>query len=462
MLGYTCLNIRIEQVGISMQIAIQRRSLLRFFAVLPAVVLCLLCDNVVARDEYESAPILYSKTEPQNSVSKLQTRLDERKSQLVYDDQHGYLKSVLKQLNVPISSQMLVFSKTSLQIRHIEPRSPRAIYFNDDVYVGWVQGGDVLEVSVADPRLGAVFYSLEQKESQQPQFRRETHRCLQCHSSRRTQDVPGHVVRSLYTAYDGRPVFSAGSFNTDHTSPLEERWGGWYVTGQHGKQRHMGNVLVIDREKPQDINRDAGANVKKLDSLFDTKPYLSPHSDIVAMMVMAHQAQMHNHIAAAGFQCRQALHSNGIMNRALERDADYRSPSTERRIRKAVERLLRYLLFSNMAGLEQPVKGTNKFSQEFSQQGPRDRHGRSLRDFDLKNGLFQYQCSYLIYSEAFDQLPGEIKSPLYRRLWEVLSGQDNSEDFRHLNQESRSVILEILRDTKRDLPDYWQDKAASE
>ncbi len=416
--------------------------------------------SAFAKDDYDVEPILYSTATPHDPISVLQQRLEAGKTQLEFDERHGYLKSVLKQLAVPVSSQMLVFSKTSLQIRHIEPRSPRAIYFNDDVYIGWVQGGDVLEVSAVDPQLGAMFYTLDQTQSEKPRFERATHQCLQCHVSRKTQDVPGHLVRSLYTAFDGRPIFNAGTFNTDHTSPLNERWGGWYVTGRHGKQRHMGNVLVVDRENPTKVNLDAGANVTKLDSLFDTSPYLTPHSDIVAMMVMAHQAQMHNHITAANFQARQALYSNEVMNRALEREAAFRSPSTERRIKKSAERLLRYLLFCNMALLEQPVIGTNTFSQEFSKLGPRDSRDRSLRDFDLKTRLFRYPCSFLIYSHAFEHLPAEVKALVYRRLWEVLTGVDESEDFGHLTPADRQAILEILRDTKSDLPDYWQSEQA--
>ena len=47
--------------------------------------------------------------------------------------------------------------------RHtVSGRTPRALYFNDDVFVGYCQDGEVLEISVADPQLGAVFYTLGQ------------------------------------------------------------------------------------------------------------------------------------------------------------------------------------------------------------------------------------------------------------------------------------------------------------
>ncbi len=415
-----------------------------------------------AEDAFEAPPILYSATDPHNPVTELQSHLDDGTAVLEFDDEQGYLKGVLKLLQVPVSSQMLVFSKTSLQIQHISPRSPRAIYFNDDVYVGWVQGGERIEISVADSRLGAVFYTLDQRQTDAPRFQRETHQCLQCHASRRTQDVPGHLVRSLYTAFDGRPIFNAGTYDTDHTSPFDQRWGGWYVTGEHGAQRHMGNVLVMDRQQPEEINRDAGANVTKLDSLFDTSPYLTGHSDIVAMMVMAHQAQMHNHIAATSFETRQALHSNDVMNRALDRDDDYRSDSTERRINKAAEKLLHYLLFVDEVELSQPVKGSTSFADEFAQTGPKDHQGRSLRDLDLQKRLFRYPCSFLIYSAAFRQLPPDVKDVVLRRLWDVLQGVDVSAEFQHIRTADRQAILEILRETLPDLPDYWHAHPAAD
>ena len=115
------------------------------------------------------------------------------------EDGGGYLRSVLKLLYVPVSSQGLVFSKTSLQLFRISPSNPRAIYFNDNVYVGWVRSGEVIEVSTADPNLGAVFYTLDQTASTNPKFVRRAE-CLQCHSSRSTKDVPGHIVRSIFPA----------------------------------------------------------------------------------------------------------------------------------------------------------------------------------------------------------------------------------------------------------------------
>ncbi|MEQ8791483.1 MAG: hypothetical protein RIC55_34790 [Pirellulaceae bacterium] len=412
--------------------------------------------SVFGQLDYDRPPILYSTAEVHDPVARLQTRLDRGEAKLEFDGPGGYLKSLLKELAVPESSQMLVFSKTSFQQRLISPRTPRALYFNDDVYVGFVQNGDVLELSSMDPQQGAIFYTLRQDDDGSPRFVRDRGNCLTCHASSRTQEVPGHVVRSVYPSLSGLPHFGSGTFRTNHTSPLSQRWGGWYVTGTHGKQRHMGNVVSRDRDRPEILDVEAGANRATLEDLFDTDPYLTGHSDIVALMVLEHQTEMHNRITHAGFSARIALQQSASMNEILERPADYLSESTERRLDNAAEKVVGYLLFQEEAELTDPIRGTSGFAEEFAARGPFDRQGRSLRQFDLRRRLFKHPCSYLIYSAEFDALPPPIKDRVHRRLWEVLTGQDSSDEFAHLAASDRRAILEILRDTKKELPEYWR------
>jgi hypothetical protein len=343
-----------------------------------------------------------------------------------------------------------------LQRQRINPRTPRAIYFGDDAYVGFCQKGDLIEVAAVDPQLGTVFYSLNQKKADRPRFTRQTDNCLICHSSSFNQGYPGQVVRSVYADGMGLPVLSSGGYRIDHSSPLEHRWGGWYVTGTSGKQTHLGNMIVRGNPRPEDIDNSANVNVTSLDRYFKTSPYLTPHSDIVALMVLEHQAEMHNRIARANFLTRQALRDEAEFNKALGRPADYRSESTQSRIKSAGEPVVKYLLMCEEARLTDAVKGTSGFAEEFVKRGPRDRRDRSLRDLDLKRRLFAYPCSYLIYSEAFEGLPAVVKDYVWRRLWEVLSGQDTSKDFAHLSAEDRRAIVEILRETKSNLPDYFK------
>ena len=407
----------------------------------------------------ESDAIRYGVPAKRDPIAVLQKKLDAGQVQLSFDEKHGYLPAVLKALGVSQQTQMLVFSKTSFQFNRISPATPRALYFNDDVYVGWVQNGEVVEISAVDPERGAIFYSLDQRPSAKPRFERRDE-CLQCHASPRTLGVPGHLVRSVYSDNEGFPQTQAGGFVTDHRSPFAERWGGWYVTGTHGEQRHLGNVVVEDKSHPDRLRVEAGANIIDLKGLVDASPYLTRHSDIVALMVLEHQTRMHNLFTRVSYETKVALRSQTEMNKALGRPAAEWSDSTKRRIYSPAEVLLRYLLFVEEPEFLSPVRGTSGLEHSFASNGPRDSQGRSLRDMDLKRKTFRYPCSYLIYSEAFDAIPQPAKDYLLRRLWEVLTGKDNSPDFKSLRREDRQAVLEILRETKKGLPGFWYPAAA--
>ena len=407
--------------------------------------------------EFERGPIFYNRPAERDPVARLQSRIDSGAVQLIFDPNgRGYLRSLLEALRIPVSSQMLVFSKTSLQLHKIAPETPRALYFNDDAYVGFVQRGDVLELSSVDPERGAMFYTLEQREVSKPRFRRQDD-CLQCHASGRTLGVPGHIVRSVQVDNEGQPMFSGGGYNIDHRNPLSERFGGWYVSGSHGAARHLGNVYVKDRAQPDRLDTEAGANLTKLP--VNTGPYLTPHSDLVAQMVLQHQVRMHNLIARVAFETKVALESQEAMDKVLgKQPGGGWSDSTKRRIFGPAETLVRYMLFIDEAALVSPVRGTSPFAAEFSRQGPADLRGRSLRQLDLDKRLFRYPMSFLVYSEAFDSLPPVVKDYVWRRLWDVLSGREQRKEFAALSPQDRVAVREILLETKRDLPAYWRTR----
>lgn len=424
----------------------------------------LLCIGTVpARAQFniEAEPINYSSDILADPVSGLVERVRAGEASLQYEPEHGWLKSLLETLHVPVSSQSLVFSKTSLQRSRISPRTPRAIYFNDDIYIGWMPNGEVIEISSVDPQKGAIFYTLDQHDTKRPRFRRETDRCLICHSSTHTRGVPGQIVRSVYADADGQPVFRAGTYRTDPTSPFEKRWGGWYVTGTHGAMRHMGNVIVQDENDPERLDVESGANTLNLTDRFNTARYLSPHSDIVALMVLEHQSDVHNAITTANYSARLALRDKQVMNDALGRDPDYESQSTRRRISGAVDDLVEALLMCGEFRLTSPVTGTSAFAEEFVRTGPRDAQGRSLRDFDLQTRLFRYPCHYLIYSESFRALPERIRTLTLERIYQVLDGRDRSPQFAHLTKEDRRDVLEILTQTLPDLPKSWPSEESA-
>jgi len=397
-------------------------------------------------DDIDAPPIEYWASAPRDSMARLSARLAKGEARLEWHPERGYLDSFLQALGIPANSQTLVFSKTSFQRDRISPLSPRALYFNDDTYVGWVQGGSVLEVSTADPRLGAVFYTLDQRQGA-PKIVRQRYECLSCHQSGLTKNVPGHTLRSVFTLKDGMPVFQAGTYLTTPESPFEERWGGWYVTGTHGSMRHLGNLTFRNPREAEAPDADLGANQAGLGRHFATGPYLTKHSDIVALLVLNHQVEVHNLITKAGYETRRALAFEETLNRELGRPG-HRSDSTRSRIRSACEPLVKGLLGVGEPPLPAPITGSTSFQREFEQGGPRDRQGRSLRQLDLRGRLFRYPCSFLIHSEAFEGLPEEAREYVYGRLREILTAEDPGKDFAHLSVVDRAALREILAETR--------------
>ena len=416
----------------------------------------LLTTSLQGADRYEDPPIRYSSAIPTNAVSRLHDSLADGKQSLEWSEKHGYLPALLNKLGISTNSQVMVFSKTSLQNRHISPKTPRAIYFNDDHYVGTVQGGDVLEISTADPVLGGVFYTIEQARRKIPQLTRQTDNCLQCHGGGLTRGIPGHIVRSVFPDQNGFPILRAGTFRTYHSSPLEERWGGWYVTGTHGKQRHMGNVIATETEDEATIDMEKGANVTDLSDIVDTSPYLTPHSDLVALMVLEHQVEMHNLITQANHDTRLALHDMKTINEVLGNPPDKITASTQHRIQSVAIKVVDYMLFADEEPLTDTITGTSGFTESFQKAGIRDKKGRSLRDLDLDDRLFKYPCSYLIYSESFDALPDIIRDAIYRRLYDILTGEIDEDTYLYLSNSKTRAIIDILKETKQGLPDYWK------
>jgi len=423
------------------------RTLPRFLALL--LFLPVVASGLPQQTTYESPPVNYSRTRPVDAVAELTARIAAGRATVEFERGQGFLKAVLRELGIPFSSQSLVFSKTSFQRQWINPRAPRAIYFNDDVYAGWVQGGDVVELASQDPQLGSVFYTVDQDPAAPAKFRRQTDNCLQCHDSTGlTLGVPGVTVRSIFPAADGQPRFSLGGFRTTFRSPYEDRWGGWYVTGSHGDLRHMGNVTYPDDPNPEMKQfRDKGANVTDLSKRFDPEPYLTDTSDIVALMVLECQTFVHNLITRANHETRLAVLQSDELNRALGAPLRPLTEGSRRRIGYACEPLVEALLYSEEPPLPGPVKGNSTFAADFEKRGPFDRKGRSLRQFDLSKRLFKYPLSYLVYSRGFAGLPPEARDVVSRRLQEILSGRDDKPAFRHLSGEDRRAILDILTDT---------------
>jgi hypothetical protein len=380
-------------------------------------------------------------------VGRLAKRLADGQLKLDYaPNGWGYLPALLRELGIATDSQVLVFSRTSIQVERISPRTPRAIYFNDDSSVGYVQNGEALELASLDPRQGVILYSLDPARTSRPVIARRDD-CLRCHQGPVTLAVPGLLVSSVHPAA-GRGQEHGNAVMTDHRTPFSQRWGGWYVTGTHGEQTHLGNnPELADPIHPGTDSPQGTQNVTDLSRWFDTSRYLVPSSDLVALLVLEHQTRMTNLLIRIGWDGRIAQHDGLLTTQGAQLNAE-------------IDELVAYMLFGDEAPLRQPVAGVSTFSKTFPQRGPRDKQGRSLRDFDLQTRLFRYPLSYMIYSAAFDGLPGFVRDRVYQRLYDILSGQDASPSvgglsLQNLSAADRRVILEIVRETKPNLPAYW-------
>ena len=400
----------------------------------------------------EHPAIQYSSRKATDRVALLNDKLASGAVALAFDADNGYLRSVLQALQVPIESQSLVFAQTSSQGSLINRRNPRALYFNDAVAVGWVRGAPQLELAAQDPELGAIFYTLEQRQAEKPGFKRDD-TCLQCHQTPDTLNVPGLFVMSVFSVPDEKDKYSYATGEAmDHRSPLSDRWGGWYVTG-HSPERHLGNLPIA--ATPAAVKRAS----RELDSVkgeLDGRGYLSLESDIGALMVLEHQAHMTNLLTRMGWEARVAL--AGPRVNASSAASRNRGGSADP-LKGAAEEFVDYLLFIDEAPLSGPVRASSRFAQKFAEQGPTDSAGRSLRQLGLEQRLMRYPCSYMIYSDAFEALPGSAKEAVYERMWHILSGREKAAAYARLSMRDRRAIVEILKETKRNLPDYFATPA---
>ncbi len=390
-----------------------------------------------ADDLWELPPIRYSETAPASPLDKV--------GAFPTGDAFADLKEVervrlaLKLLSIPEESQILVFSKTSKQNDLISPGTPRALYFSENAYVGYVPGG-VMEVALHDPVLGAVFYLIDlQNPAAKGLVQRETGDCLSCHGTARTEDVPGLLVRSVFPDADGRPLLALGSSQVDATTPLSSRWGGYYVTGRSSVP-HVGNRV---------FQEDEGLPTAKLTTLadvsekIDSSRYLRTTSDIVSLMVLEHQCDLHNRMTAAAMRYRRTH----WLGKLLDKTADPDSGTAGRLADEDAKEIVDRLLFKDEAEIGDGIEGDEAFQNAFTKRFPKSAGGDSLADFHLGSRLFKNRCSYMIYSQAFAQLPERIRSATLKRLRAVLDGAEAQEEFAYLKEPERKRISAILTET---------------
>lgn len=406
------------------------------------------------RYDSEYPGVAYSESATENRVYRLQKALESGEVKLEWEPRNGYLLSLLKALEIGLDSQTLVFSRTSLQIEHISPQTPRAVYFNDDTYVGFVQNSVLIELTAMDADKGAVFYGIENRREYEPEFFREGGRCLTCHDtySMGGGGVPRVMVLSSPVDHPSDERRITAGHDVDDSTPFGVRWGGWYVTGSMGKRTHLGNLALREGrggEKLRELSEQSH-NIEDLSPYLDVSRYPTGTSDVVALTVLEHQTRLHNQITRVDYKIRTVLERDTTEMQSsgtLRSWADI-SPNDHTRLRQMMEPLIRTLFLYDAAPFEDRMVGSSGFAERFQTLGPFDSKGRSLRELDLENGLFKYPLSFTIYSEQFDSLPEYALEYINGRIVEVLKGTDTTGISEKLTPEQREVITQILIDTK--------------
>jgi hypothetical protein len=405
------------------------------------VLLCLLASlaPVQAQLIYDTEyPLMgYGKTPTTDPYSRLVKTLAAKNEKLPHVAEHnGYLEGLLQALGIDLSSQILVFSKSSLKQRYISPQTPRMMFFTDEVYVTFAPGSRSLEVAAMDPVLGPVFFDVSQDVKAEVPFKQETDRCLRCHDtySMTGGGVPRFMLSTVIAGADGNIVSHELSEITEQSTPIGERWGGWYVTGMSGKQIHRGNFIVKDVAVLSKRPWQGEINQQSLDKFVDLAAYPRKTSDIVALLVLQHQVTVQNALVRLNYESRKLLAGN--------------SKTNDDELQALVKPLLEVMFMTDEPPLADAVQGTSGYQQWFEQRGPATKDGKSLRQFDLRTHTFRYRLSYLIYSDAVAALADRVKQLLFADISKVLAGDAALLDGKSLPLDERQAIRDILQATK--------------
>lgn len=393
----------------------------------------LLAPRLVAQKkevpDYELPPVRYSQAKPDDAVARLQRRIDAGELRFTQTGRE-LLLAALEALHIPVESQTFVFSKTSLQKELISPQTPRALYFSENVYVGWVPGG-LIEVAAIDPRLGPVFYHFKASDPAgvPKRFERDPN-CMLCHGYFFIRDIPSLLALTVNPDPQGALLPRSDFDLVDDATRIERRWGGWYVTGYTGGPNHRGNGFGSGEGKKAAVP----ANMKRpteLSEFFDTSRYPAATSDALNLLILEHQIGMYNTLTRVGQQAR------------LGQDA-------------AAAEIVDRLLFRRAAPLPAGVQQNAAFVKAFQAGAPRSAAGDTLKDLQLDGRLFRNRCSYLIYSEAFSALPAKLKSEIYALLFEALRSPDPAHRYAYLEPAEKQRILAILQETHTEARQHFE------
>lgn len=380
----------------------------------PLLLAALLTAKLAGQAFHRRPPNDYERTEAANAATLLNAQLADGDASLESDGVTGRLLPLLEALEIPTSSQTLVFSKTSLQRHRVSPSNPRAVYFNGDAYVAWIPGAASLEIAVGDDQLGLAFYTLTQDPAQPPVLVRDD-TCLRCHASSRTHEEPGLLLRSVFPDEDGDPITSAGDSDMDYRQPLSERWGGWIVTGQiHGPHRGNG-VAVEEGHGSYQVPSTFAADLSAFAGRFDPNAYPVATSDIGALLALEQQATIQNLAVRASAQARYLLARDRRMNELL----DERGVRAQTRdiLDALAKDLAAALLLEGEADLvAYRCAPDPSFANDYAALWPRSKSGVQLGALDLRERTFRAPLSPMAHAPALTRLPAPLRERVLRRL----------------------------------------------
>ena len=387
--------------------------------------------------DYKAPPHSYWERPPQDAVTAALAKIQSGELKVDTSSDRAFVASLLGALKVPVSSQLLVYSATSMQSGIINPRNPRALYFNDEIYVGFVPGG-LVEIMGVDPELGGVFYIFDKPQpGQLPRTDRST-RCFNCHAGSATMRIPGLLAESVAPIISGASYENYRRDEQGHQIPLADRFGGWHVTSAKPFGETKANIFA----------RSDGSGVKivkvKPGEMWDIEKHLLPSSDILPHLIHEHQIGFDNQVIHAAYLARE-IGDKG------------RTPTLadDKRLNEKATALVRYILFTDEAKLPPSgIAGDEKYAADFLSNKKASGTGLSLKDLDLKTRMFKHRCSYMLYTPQWQKLPAMIKNRVYAGMKLALSGKD--QNYAYLSAQERLAIVSILRETLPDLPADWR------
>lgn len=404
--------------------------------------------SLTAQAFHRRGPTFYKRGRDDNVVTRLDARLASGELELPPEGPAGRLRPLLRALGVPEASQLLVFSKTSLQRHHVSLQNPRALYFGPDVYVGWIPGAASIELACGDPALGVVFYSLPQDPATPPRLRRDDS-CLRCHATTHTDEEPGVVLRSVFVDPTGHPIASAGDVDVTLRTPLVERWGGWLVTGAF-EGRHRGNAAAVaDERGGYAVPHRPAADLTAFAEL-RAGDYPAATSDIAALLVFEQQATIHNLLVRATLQTRYLLDKDRVVNELL--DEHGMRASTRRVVDRLAAEIAAALLLDgepSLAGLG--AAPAPAFAAAYAAQWPRDERGVRLGELDLTRRTFVLPLSPMVHAPSFAAMPDALRAGVLERLYVAIERGVPPGDVRMTRQE-RLTLRDHLRATVADWP----------